>query len=237
MHSPPTTNHVLASLTSSDSEALRPHQHSMDLPQGKVVGEAGKKIDRVIFPNSGIISVVVALASGEMIEIGMIGRESVLGASAAVEDDVFLNRAIVQVEGTATVIGTTHIRQVAAQSPAFRATFMKHERTLLAQSQQSAACNALHELEARLARWLLRARDSLGSDDLALTQEFLSQMLGVRRTSVSLVANALQKAGVIKYKRGHIKILNVDGLRECACECYASVKTMSDRLIGVASGA
>ena len=236
MHSPNPTNHVLASLASGDAEALRPHQHSMDLPQGKVVAEAGTKIERVMFPNSGIISVVVALATGEMIEIGMIGRESVLGASAAVEDDTFLNRAIVQVEGTATVIEATYIRQVAARSPSFRATFMKHERTLLAQSQQSAACNALHELEARLARWLLRARDALGSDDLALTQEFLSQMLGVRRTSVSLVANNLQKAGLIRYKRGNIRILNVDGLRECACECYASVKTMSDRLIGVAPG-
>jgi CRP-like cAMP-binding protein len=86
-------------------------------------------------------------------------------------------------------------------------------------------------LEARLARWLLRARDALGSDDLALTQEFLSQMLGVRRTSVSVVANTLQKAGVIKYRRGHINILNVEGLRECACECYESVKSMSDRLM------
>ena len=236
MHSPSSTNHVLASLASSDAEALRPHMHSIDLPQGKVLAEAGKKIDRVIFPNSGIISVVVALASGEMIEIGMIGRDSVLGASVAVEDDVFLNQAIVQVAGEGTVVEATHIRQVAAQSPSFRATFMKHERTLLAQSQQSAACNALHELEARLARWLLRARDALGSDDLALTQEFLSQMLGVRRTSVSLVANTLQKAGVIKYRRGHISILNVEGLRECACECYASVKSMSDRLIGVAPG-
>ena len=236
MHSPNPTNHVLASLASSDADALRPHMQSIDLPQGKVVGEAGKAIDRVIFPNSGIISVVVALSTGEMIEIGMIGRESVLGGSAAVEDDVFLNRAIVQVDGAATVIGATHIRQVAAQSPALRATFMKHERMLLAQSQQSAACNALHELEGRLARWLLRARDAVGSDDLALTQEFLSQMLGVRRTSVTMIASALQKAGVIKYKRGHIRILNVDGLRECACECYASVKTMSDRLIGVAPG-
>jgi CRP-like cAMP-binding protein len=196
-----------------------------------VVGEPGEKIDKVIFPNSGVISVVVALSSGEMIEIGMIGRDSMLGASAAVEDDVFLNRAIVQVAGEGTVVEPTHIRHVAAQSTAFRAAFMKHERILLAQSQQSAACNALHELEARLARWLLRVRDALGSDDLALTQEFLSQMLGVRRTSVSLVANTLQKAGVIKYRRGHINILNVEGLRECACECYASVKSMSDRLM------
>jgi CRP-like cAMP-binding protein len=231
MHPPNPTNHVLASLTSSDADALRPHMHSIDLPQGKVVGEAGKTIDRVIFPNSGIISVVVALTSGEMIEIGMIGRDSVLGASVAIEDDVFLNQAIVQVAGAGTVIEATPIRQVAAQSPAFRATFMKHERMLLAQSQQSAACNALHALEARLARWLLRARDALGSDDLALTQEFLSQMLGVRRTSVSLVANTLQKAGVIRYRRGRINILNVEGLRECACECYASVKSMSDRLM------
>ena len=229
VHSP--TNNVLASLASSDEEALRPHMKSIDLRQGMVVGEAGNTIDRVIFPNSGIISVVVALSSGEMIEIGMIGRDSVLGASVAIEDDVFLNQAIVQVAGAGTVIEATPIRQVAAQSPAFRATFMKHERMLLAQSQQSAACDALHELEARLARWLLRARDALGSDDLALTQEFLSQMLGVRRTSVSVVANTLQRAGVIKYRRGHINILNVEGLRECACECYESVKSMSDRLM------
>jgi CRP-like cAMP-binding protein len=231
MHSPHSTNHVLASLSSSDADALRPHMQSIDLPQGKIVGEAGKKIDRVIFPNSGIISVVVPLTSGEIIEIGMIGRDSVLGASVAIEDDIFLNRAIVQVGGEGTVIEATHIRRVAAESPAFRTTFMKHERILLAQSQQSAACNALHALEARLARWLLRARDALGSDDLALTQEFLSQMLGVRRTSVSLIANTLQKAGVIKYRRGHINILNVEGLRECACECYASVKSLSDRLM------
>jgi CRP-like cAMP-binding protein len=229
VHSP--TNNVLASLASSDAEALRPHMKSIDLRQGIVVGEPGHKIDRVIFPNSGVISVVVALSSGEMIEIGMVGRDSMLGASVAVEDDVFLNRAIVQVAGEGTVVEATHIRHVAAQSPAFRTTFMKHERMLLAQSQQSAACNALHELEARLARWLLRARDALGSDDLALTQEFLSQMLGVRRTSVSVVANTLQKAGVIKYRRGHINILNVEGLRECACECYESVKSMSDRLM------
>ena len=231
MHSPYSKNHVLASLAEFDADALRPHMKSIDLLQGKVVAEAGNEIDRVIFPNSGIISLVVSLTSGETIEIGMIGRDSVLGASAAIEDAIFLNRAIVQVEGTGTVIEATHIRQVAAQSPAFRATFMKHERMLLAQSQQSAACNALHELEARLARWLLRARDALGSDDLALTQEFLSQMLGVRRTSVSLVANTLQKAGTIRYRRGNITILNVEGLQECACECYAAVKSMSDRLM------
>jgi CRP-like cAMP-binding protein len=171
------------------------------------------------------------MTSGEIIEIAMIGRESVLGASVAINGGVFLNRAIVQVAGAATVIEARHIREVAERSPSFRATFMKHEQVLLAQSQQSAACNALHALEARLARWLLRARDSLNSDDIALTQEFVAQMLGVRRTSVSLVANTLQKAGLIQYKRGRVRILNLEGLCECACECYATVKSISDRLI------
>jgi len=99
-------------------------------------------------------------------------------------------------------------------------------------SQQSAACNAIHTIEARLSRWLLRCRDLTESEDLPLTQEFIAQMLGVRRTSVSIVANTLQQAGLIKYKRGHIRVLDLEALRESACECYWTVKSLSDRLIG-----
>src|SRR5260370_1453782 len=106
----------------------------------------------------------------------------------------------------------------------------------LAQSQQSAACNAIHTIEARLSRWLLRCRDLVGSEELPLTQEFVAQMLGVRRTSVSIVANTLQQAGLIKYKRGHIRVLDLEGLRESACECYWTVKSLSDRLIGAPPG-
>lgn len=108
---------------------------------------------------------------------------------------------------------------------------VRHAEALFAQAQQSVACNVTHALEARLARWLLRSRDLAGSDSLPLTQEFLSQMLGVRRTSVSLVANTLQHAGLIHYRRGHIQIINSEGLREVACECYETVKRNYDRLL------
>jgi CRP-like cAMP-binding protein len=117
------------------------------------------------------------------------------------------------------------------QSPNLRAKLNRHEQFLYAQAQQAAACNVSHALEARLARWLLRCRDLAHSEDLALTQAFLADMLGVRRTSVSLVANTLQQAGFIRYHRGHIRILNADGLKESACECHESLRAHSDRLL------
>ena len=125
-----------------------------------------------------------------------------------------------------------HVRHLGEQSVGFRTTLIKHEQVLLAQSRQSAACNATHTIEARLSRWLLRCRELVGSDDLQLTQEFIAQMLGVRRTGVSIVANTLQQAGLIRYKRGHIQVVNLVGLRESACECYGTVKSISDRHIG-----
>ena len=118
----------------------------------------------------------------------------------------------------------------------FRASLFRHEQIILAQAQQSAACNATHTVEARLSRWLLRCHDLQGSDDLKLTQEFLGQMLGVRRTSVSLVAHTLQEAGLIRYSRGNIRILDLAGLKAAACECYETVKLHAERLTG-ASGA
>jgi CRP-like cAMP-binding protein len=123
------------------------------------------------------------------------------------------------------------LREVAEASVTFRTTLIRHEQVLFAQAQQSAACNASHTVEARLARWLLRCRDLTGGDTLELTQEFLGQMLGVRRTSVSLVANTLQKAGLITYSRGHIKVTNLKGLSDTSCECYATVKSHYDRLL------
>jgi CRP-like cAMP-binding protein len=139
----------------------------------------------------------------------------------------------VQVTGAASTLDVEHVRHLGERSAAFRAVLIRHEQILLAQSQQSAACNAVHTLEARLSRWLLRCRDLIGSEDIALTQEFLAQMLGVRRTSVSIVANTLQQAGFSKYRRGHIRVLSLDGLRESACECYETVRLLSDRLIGL----
>jgi hypothetical protein len=162
----------------------------------------------------------------------MVGRDSLVGGSAALDGKVWLNRGIVQVEGNASILSVETLCQVAAQSVAFRTTLIRHEQALFAQAQQSAACNASHSVEARLSRWLLRTRDLAGGDTLVLTQEFLAQMLGVRRTSVSLVAHTLQNAGFIRYRRGRVEVTDLEGLRETACECYETVKSHSERLLG-----
>jgi CRP-like cAMP-binding protein len=234
--SPYSSNHVLASLSAPDLGLLLPQLRYVDLPQETLLFEAGGAISRIFFPHSGIVSLVVELASGEMIEAAMIGREGVVGGLAALDTNFSVSRAIVQVAGAASVVDVDLVRRLAEQSVAFRTMLIKHEQVLLAQSQQSAACNATHTLESRLARWLLRCRDLLGSEDIALTQEFVAQMLGVRRTSVSIVANTLQQAGFIRYKRGHIRLLDLDGLRDSACECYGTVKALSDQLIGPPRG-
>jgi hypothetical protein len=161
----------------------------------------------------------------------MIGRDSMLGATAALDGQVSLNKAIVQLPGSGEILDVGRFREVAEQSLALRTTLLRHEQVLFAQAQQSAACNASHTVEARLARWLLRSRDLSGSDTLALTQEFLADMLGVRRSSVSPVAVTLQRAGLIRYSRGHIEILDLEGLQSASCECYETVKAHYDRLL------
>jgi CRP-like cAMP-binding protein len=128
------------------------------------------------------------------------------------------------VAGSASILDVAHLRRAADQSAPFRATLIRHELALFAQAQQSAACNASHTVEARLARWLLRVRDLPASDSFQLTQEFLAQMLGVRRNSVSLVANRFQQAGLIRYQRGHVEITDLEGLMNTSCECYETVK-------------
>jgi CRP-like cAMP-binding protein len=230
--SPHSTNLLLASLPPENMAALVPHLRVVQLPQETVLFEAGDTIKAIYFPHTGIVSIVVDLASGETIETAMIGRDSLVGGSAALDDDIALNRAVVQVAGVASVVDVGTFRGLAQQSHTFHATMARHRQFILAQAQQSAACNAAHTLEARLARWLLRCRDLLGSDDIHLTQEFLAEMLGARRTSVTLVASALKQAGFIQYRRGHIRVIDVEGLRDSACECYRTNKAQGNRLIG-----
>jgi CRP-like cAMP-binding protein len=230
--SPHSTNLLLASLPPENMAALMPHLRVVQLPQETVLFEAGDTIKAIYFPHTGIVSIVVDLASGETIETAMIGRDSLVGGSAALDDDIALNRAVVQVAGVASVVDVGTFRGLAQQSHTFHATMARHRQFILAQAQQSAACNAAHTLEARLARWLLRCRDLLGSDDIPLTQEFLAEMLGARRTSVTLVASALKQAGFIRYRRGHISVIDVEGLRDSACECYKTNKAQGKRLIG-----
>ena len=225
-------NRLLASLPVADFESFRSHLKPFEMLHGDLLFEAGDQVNWVYFPHSGVVSLVVGLDDGRMIEAAMVGRDGVIGGSAALDGKVALNRGIVQIEGAASILDVAVLRKAAEQSAAFRTTLIRHEQALFAQAQQSAACNASHTVEARLARWLLRSRELAGSNTLGLTQDFVAQMLGVRRTSVSLVANTLQNAGFIRYRRGHVEITNLEGLQEVACECYATVKAHSDRLLG-----
>jgi len=231
--SPHSPNHVLASLPRVDFEFIRPHLRSVELAHELVLARAGEAIPRVYFPHTGVISLVVSLSEGEMVEVAMIGRDGVFGASMVRDGAISLNDAMVQLPGIAFTLELPQFRNAAEQSLLFREALVRQEQALLIQAQQSAACNAYHSVEARLSRWLLRMHDLFDSNKLPLTQGFLAQMIGVRRNSVSLVANTLQQAGLIRYTRGQIKITNLEGLKETACECYETVKMRCDTLFDV----
>jgi len=223
-------NRLLASLPSDVFSALTPHLKTVELKFGDVLAETGRPIRQVYFPYSGVISLVVELDAGRMIETALVGHDGVLNAASALDGKVSLNKGIVQMAGSAGTMDVNRLRRLANELEPFRALLIRHELVLFAQSQQSAACNASHSIEARMCRWQLHMRDFAGSDDLLLTQDFLAQMLGVRRPSVSLVATTLQKAGLIKYTRGRIRLLNIPGLQKRACECYGTVKAHYQRL-------
>ena len=219
----PNANLLLASLSAVDTAFISPHLKPVHLASQRVLFDAGATVDRVYFPSGSIVSLVVTLSTGEMIEAAMVGKDGIVGASAALDGKISLSRAIVQIGGDAMTCELDVIRKAAMQSHPLLALLIRHEQTVYAQAQQSAACNAAHDVEARLCRWMLRARDLSGSDTLPFTQEFLAEMIGVGRTSVSIVAHTLQQAGLIKYARGRIQIVNLEGLQEAACECYGTV--------------
>jgi CRP-like cAMP-binding protein len=227
-----TANLLLASLSASDAAAIQPYLKSVHLEHQRVLYEAGEPIGIAYFPAGAIISLVVGLSTGEMVEAAMVGRDGVVGASSALDGKISLSRAIVQISGGSLTCEVDALKGAALQSHSFLSKLIRHEQTVYAQAQQSTACMAAHDVEARLRRWLLRARDLSGSDTLLFTQEFLAEMLGVRRTSLTTVAHTLQRAGMIKYARGRIQILDVDSLRETACECYEAINSHYPALLG-----
>jgi CRP-like cAMP-binding protein len=226
----PTLNGFLASLSDDDLEAIRPHLRTVEISPERSLIELGEAIKQVYLPHSGGVSLIVELAAGERVEVAMIGRDSIVGASAALGIPVAVTNAIVLLPGTASVIDVDRFRAAAEQSAALRTTLVRHGQALFVQAQQTAGCNASHSVEARLARWLLRVRDLAGSDRFTLTQELMAQMIGARRNSVSIVANMLQQSKYIRYSRGHVEILDLNGLNGLACECYRAVKAQYERL-------
>jgi CRP-like cAMP-binding protein len=224
-------NRLLQLLPAAEFQSLHPRLETVELAKGAVLTEAGAPIADVYLPHSGIVSVMVSLSEGQTVEVAMVGRDSLVGAAAVLAGGPALTDAIVVVPGTASVLKAEDLRAAAERSGTLRKALARHGQALLMQAQQSAACNASHSVESRLARLLLRARDLCDSEGLPLTQELLAQMIGVRRNAVSIVAHAFQQAGLVRYSRGHIEIGDIEGLRKTACECYAAVRMQCDRLL------
>jgi CRP-like cAMP-binding protein len=224
-------NRLLDALPQNVFAAIDRHLQPLKFPFGEVFAETNRPISKVYFPYSGVVSLVVEMQVGDMIETAMVGRDGIVNGTSALDGRVSLHKAIVQVEGAGASISPDALRTLAREFEPLHALLIRHEQVLLAQAQQSAGCNASHTVEARMCRWLLRMRDLTGSDDLKLTQEFLAQMLGVRRTSVSLVAGTLQKAGMIRYRRGNIHLVDIAQLEDGACECYTTVKNHYERML------
>jgi CRP-like cAMP-binding protein len=229
-------NRILCRASPVDLEDLRPHLRLVELKHGEVLAESRGRVDHVYFPHGGIISCVVELENGCAIESGMIGNDGVFGAAQAFQANVSLHKVMVQVPGWASVGNADHLRAVAQSSPDFLALLIKYEQFFLGQVQQTTACNALHTVEQRTCKWLARMYDLVGRE-LPLTQDFLAQMMGVRRTSVTAVASQLQREGLISYHRGKVTILNMDLLQRRACECHHTVRELYAAEFGNIDGA
>jgi CRP-like cAMP-binding protein len=221
-------NRFLAALPPDDLAHLTPHLRPLSLQRGVVLHEPGEEFGHVYFPHSGMVSLVAVMHSGATVETVTVGRGGVIGATAGLGSRRAFGRAIVQLPCHAARLPVAQFQAAAEHSNAIRDLVVRYNDLLISQIQQSVACNAVHGLEARLCRWLLQTHDCGDGDAIPLTQEFLGQMLGVRRTTVTIAARLLQGAGMIRYRRGNIQILDRAALEASACECYAAVKRNID---------
>jgi len=223
-------NRFLATLPPHDFSLLAALLRTIPLEQGVMLHDVGEEIEHVYFPHSGMVSLVAVMQNGATVETATIGRAGVIGASAGLGVRSTIARTLMQLPGTAAWISASQFQAAAAQSQAIRGLIVRYNDVLLAQVQQSVACNALHGLEARLCRWLLQTHDCIDGNVIPLTQEFLGQMLGVRRTTVTIAARLLQNAGLIRYQRGHIRVLDRAALENTSCECYAVIRQNADKV-------
>jgi CRP-like cAMP-binding protein len=224
-------NALLCALDRATYDALAPHLARVEFQRGDLFYEPGQPMDHVYFPHSGVISLLSVMEDGSAIETSTVGRESAVGLASALTRTASFSRVVGQAAGVATRIEAARLRAVAAASPRLRDTLVRHLDALLAGAQQSVACNALHDVEERFCRWLLTCHDRSDQDELQLTQEFLAMMLGVQRTTVSQVACLVQEAGLIRYQRGRLTILDRTGLERRACECYRRIRLHADRVL------
>jgi CRP-like cAMP-binding protein len=218
-------NKLLAALPHNDFNLLKTHFTVGPIAQNTLLFDVDDEVKHETFPLSGMVSMLVILKNGDAVETATVGREGVVGAMAGLGLHKSRVRAVMQLSGTAARISAAQFRKVAATSKAISNLCNSYNETLLAQARITAACNISHEVEARFCRWLLQSRDRAESDTLPLTHQFLSEMLGVRRTSVTEVAIKMQDTGVISYTRGIIKIADLAKLKKLSCECYGTLRS------------
>jgi CRP-like cAMP-binding protein len=228
-------NRLLAALEPADYALLLPHLRIAHFAQGTVLQQQEAAVERVYFPLNGMVSLVSVMEDGQVVESAVIGREGTVGAFAGLGPWHAFTRATVQIPATIAVIPTPDFQRAVSQSERIRYLILRYKEALLGQVQQTAACNALHRLESRLARWLLQALDRTDESELPLTHDSMAEMLGVRRSSVTVVANKLQEAGFIRYRHGRIVVLDRAGLEDAACECYRAIRRRTDNVVRVSS--
>jgi CRP-like cAMP-binding protein len=226
----PAENHLLASLPEEERAALMAHMRPTHLTVKTVLFDPGQLIGHVYFPIDGVISLVTPLADGNIVEVATIGNEGIVGVPLVAGGSLAV-RAISQVGGRTLRIDAATFVGEAENLPAFRRLVQRYVQALFGQISQAAACNRLHSNEERLSRWLLMSHDRVGTDAFPITHEFLGQMLGSRRATVTLSAGLLQAAGLIRYHRGRVTIVDREGLEGVSCECYAIIKAALDRVV------
>ena len=224
-------NLFLAALSPRDLDFIQPYLKPVDLRQGVVLADPGARVDEILFVESGMISITTTMEDGAAIELASLGREAVVGSLAGLGVHRANARAIVQIAGNGLRIAAADYRAVMTRSPVFLKIVLLSNELAMAQMQQTAACNALHSTERRMCRWIIQVRDRVGDDVLRLTHDFVAQMLAVRRPTVTLIAQELQNAGLIRYRRGEITILDHAGLERAACECVEALRTKTRRVI------
>ncbi|WP_404295396.1 Crp/Fnr family transcriptional regulator (plasmid) [Microvirga sp. RSM25] len=224
-------NRFLAALDPDDYATLEAHLESVDLARGTVLYDTGAPLIHTYFPHDSIVSLVTVMADGHSVEMGVFGREALVGIVTAVVTRKALGRYIVLLPGTASRITTARMHEAIATRPALRHTFLCASEALISQTLLTVACNAVHDVEARCCRWLLSTHDRVDRDTLPLTHELLAEMMGVQRSTVSTITRALHRAGLIAQGRGGITVRNRAGLERRACECYGRIRRTFEHLL------
>jgi CRP-like cAMP-binding protein len=227
----PQQNHLLAALSAETYNRLIPHLELILLPLGKVLCESGDTLRYVYFPTDAIVSLLYVMENGASAEISVVGNEGIIGIALFMGGESTTSRAIVQSEGYVYRLKSHYLKEEFNQHGDLMQLMLRYTQALLTQMAQTAVCNRHHSIDQQLCRWLLLSLDRLPDNKLIMTQELIANMLGVRREGVTDAAGKLQKLGVIEYSRGHITVIDRPKLEELCCECYAVVKTETDRLL------